>query len=190
MNFEEFKEAMKELKNKGYIGAKIYEDHIFVEIRSQREEELTDMIKKNIKKLSNKIEEGILHAEIANTIMFVSTEKMKYVFKTAKNYDEAVEILNSANISYISSSTTFRNGINKYIEVSFKEYCGLGGYPNFEDSIKKAIRKSMPSNVSCDISEYNFKIKFDEGIEYERRKNNCKELEIEEEFDKLFRKYE
>ena len=188
MKFEEFKEAMEELRQKGYISTQTYEDHIFVRIIEQREKELDKMIESNIIKLWKKVNTiGGYVGSYYKNYMFISTEKMSQAFKEAKNYDEAIEILESENISYISILSLYGEGTKKEIRVEFKNHRVHYNSFNFQDAMQKMIKDTMPDNVSCSGDFY---IKFNEGIEWERRKSNCKELEIEEEFDKLFRKYE
>lgn len=190
MNFEEFKKIMNELKELGYVKIKEYNDHIYVYVKEQENEENRELIVKKIKDIYTKSEGSIGYKYLGYEMIFIETKELIKCFYE-ENYKKIAEKIDEANISYMSGYVTGK-GTEKSIKLSAQEYYGIEGIQyrcrnDFEDEIIRIIAEQLPNDMTINVTHQRIFTK--KAKEWEEKRKNCAEIKISEDFDKILSKY-
>ena len=182
MNFEEFKAIMCDLEKLNYVKIKEYKDHCFVLIEEQADNETRDFISKKIIDIWEN--SGIIGGyKIKGNVefIFVKTDDFIKCFEE-ENYEKIAKQILELNPSFIAGYTVGA-GVNKKISL----YCHneFGNEYGFENAIYKIIRENLPKDAYMN----NTLITTTKGKEWEKKKRNCAEIKICEDFDEILSRY-
>ena len=182
MNFEEFKAIMCDLATLEYVRVKAFEDHCFVLITKQENDETRDLISEkiiNIWENSNIV--GGYRRKDNREFIFVKVDDFIKCFEE-ENYEKIIEKIQEFDPSFIHGYV-IDHGIQKKIKLFCDNEYGFNR--NFENSIYKIIEEELPEDVSL----YNDTITTKKARKWEEKKMNCAEIKICEDFDKILSRY-
>lgn len=185
MKFEELKIVLKQLEEKGYIGARIHKDHIMICIKIQTNN-FTEEITNKMYKIFKALEDCYYQRVWGETryILVIDAKRFITALEKGEKYEKIVNNIEDAKISYIRSAYVDGKGVDKKIEIYYTnhEYCGK----DFKDSLTSILKSTLPSNMEMKNKRY-FTTK--KATDYERKKKCCQSIKIEEDFDEIFEKY-
>lgn len=196
MKFQDFQNIIKELEEKKYLYCDSYNQHIFVELNSQEDKELENIIREKIDNLWSMVEgyKGHKIKTEDNTYIgevFVSTNNIVNIIRNEDSYEKMKEKIKDNDLIYVMISG---KGVDKKLELDPHNTYFKGSYyrgHHFDACITEAIKQSLPENIHV-AKGYRLSsvyIQTDKAQEWEQKKINCKEIQINNDFDEILKKY-
>lgn len=195
MDFNEFKEIMSELEEKGYVTKKEYTHHIFIQIEPQENIENRKLIRNKIEKIWDKVEGiGDYIKEQNYQLVFVKMDELIESLKE-ENYEKIKKEIDKKEISYIDYSRVQGKGTQKYIRIYTDNHYGIprdrySNEPSFASDIKLIIKTSLPSDMKAmDNGGLDMDIQTQKGTAWEEKRKCCEEIKIIDDFEEILSKY-
>ena len=188
MNFENFKNILNELKEKGYIQCELYEHHAVIYIKQQSDEKLVKLINDKIIKIFNKVDELCDYRMGYNHLyVFATTEILHNIIDQADNYKTLQRKINNAGISYVYAGID-GSGEDTHIDLRTRnDHSLICREYDFHKGILRIIDATKSDSTYI---EYGHWVQTTKCKEYETKKMNCKEIQINEDFNEILAKYE